>query len=114
MATVGLRPAAAIGGPSILLCRRQPPYPRILILIVAGHTAAFEALLAALDEREACRRMVGLLALAHDQNCEAALGEHLELLLAAGELPDPDDLRQTLPARSGGAAAGQRARRLAR
>ena len=29
-------PPTAAGGPSILLCRRQPPYPRILILIVAG------------------------------------------------------------------------------
>ena len=38
--TVGLRPAAATGGPSILLCRRQPPYSRILILIVAGQSGA--------------------------------------------------------------------------
>ena len=50
--------------------------------------------LVALDERAACRRMVGLLALAHAQGCEGALGEHLEQLLAAGELPDPDTLRQ--------------------
>ena len=59
-----------------------------------AYRRAFQALLAALDESEACRRMVGLLALAHDQGCEAALGEHLERLLAAGQLPDPDALRQ--------------------
>jgi hypothetical protein len=53
----------------------------------------FDALLASLDERAACRRMVELLALAHDRGCEAALGEHLTRLLEAGELPDSADLR---------------------
>ncbi len=70
------------------LVYREQLFPR------TAYRRAFEALLAALDERDACRRMVGLLALAHDQNCEAALGEHLEQLLAADELPDPDHLRQ--------------------
>ena len=59
-----------------------------------AYRRTFEALCAALDDRQACRRMVGLLALAHDQNCEAALADHLEHLLAAGRLPDPDALRQ--------------------
>ena len=41
---------------------------------------AFEALLAALGERPACRAMVGILALAHERACEA------ELVLALQEL----------------------------
>ena len=39
-----------------------------------AYRRTFDALLEALDERAACRRMVGLLALAHDRCCEAALG----------------------------------------
>ena len=45
-------------------------------------------MLEAFPERAACRRMVGLLALAHDRGCEAALAEYLEHLLAAHRLPD--------------------------
>ena len=48
----------------------------------------FDALLEALDERQACRRMVGLLALAHERCCEAALAARLAELLAAGTLPE--------------------------
>ena len=59
-----------------------------------AYRRTFAALLDALDQRHACRRMVGLLALAHDQGCEAALADHLEHLLAAGRLPDPAALRQ--------------------
>ncbi len=70
------------------LTYREQLFPR------DAYRRAFRALLAALDESEACRRMVGLLALAHDQGCEAALGEHLERLLAAGQLPDPETLRE--------------------
>ena len=55
--------------------------------------------------------MVGLLALvAHDQGCEAALGEHLERLLAAGSAARTGDPAAALPARSAVTAAGQRAR----
>lgn len=54
----------------------------------------FEVLLIKLDERTACRRMVGLLALAHDRGCEAQLAEHLEGLLEARELPDLADLTE--------------------
>ena len=44
--------------------------------------------------------MVGLLALGARSGCEAALSEHLERLLAAGQLPEPETLRQHfLPAR---------------
>ena len=70
------------------LTYRDQLFPR------TAYRRTFDALLDALDERQACRRMVGLLALAHDQGCEAALGEHLEHLLAAGQLPDPAALRQ--------------------
>ena len=42
-----------------------------------AYCRTFDALLDALDEREACRRMVGLLALAHDRCCEAALAAPL-------------------------------------
>ena len=39
--------------------------------------------------RRACRRMVDLLALAHDQCCEARLADEIDRCLATGELPDP-------------------------
>jgi len=38
--------------------------------------------------------MVDLLALAHERGCEAGLAEHLQALLARGELPDPTELRR--------------------
>ena len=59
-----------------------------------AYRRTFDALLGHLSERAACRCMVDLLALAHDRGCEAALAAHLETLLAAGELPDPADLRR--------------------
>lgn len=49
---------------------------------------AFEALLAALGERPACRAMVGILALAHEQACEAELALALQAALDDGVLPD--------------------------
>jgi len=58
-----------------------------------AYRRTFDALLAELGERPACRRMVDLLALAHDRGCEGALAEHLEALLEAHTLPDPVDLR---------------------
>ena len=53
----------------------------------------FDALLDALDERTACRRMVELLALAHDRCCEAALAAQLADLLEAGTLPELEPLQ---------------------
>jgi hypothetical protein len=53
----------------------------------------WEALDAGLPSRQACRRMVSLLELAATEACEAALGGALASLLDAGELPDPDELR---------------------
>jgi hypothetical protein len=55
---------------------------------------SWEALLAGLPPRAACRIMVGLLALAHDRACEAELARELDAILAAGELPDLGVLEQ--------------------
>jgi hypothetical protein len=55
---------------------------------------AFEALLAGVGEKRACRTMVGLLALAHDRTCEAELAEAIAAELDAGRLPDLDRLRE--------------------
>jgi hypothetical protein len=49
---------------------------------------AWERLLAAGDARLACRTMVALLALAHDQGCEAELAAALAEQLDQGGLPD--------------------------
>ena len=70
------------------LVYRDQLFPR------TAYRRTFDALRDALDDRQACRCMVGLLALAHDQGCEAALAEHLDHLLAAGRLPDLAALQQ--------------------
>ena len=54
-----------------------------------AYRRAFDALREALGGRKACRRMVDLLALAHDQCCEARLAADIDVLLDAGQLPDP-------------------------
>ena len=59
-----------------------------------AYRRTFEVLLTALGERPACRRMVDLLALAHDRGCEGALAERLAVLLDAGQLPDLAELRK--------------------
>jgi hypothetical protein len=61
-----------------------------------AYRRAWEALLAAGPPRRACRIMVDLLALAHDQACEVDLAAELETLLAAGQLPDPEHLARRL------------------
>jgi hypothetical protein len=57
-----------------------------------AYQRAFEALLAGCGEKQACRTMVGLLALAHDRACEAELAEAINSELDAGNLPDLDTL----------------------
>jgi len=57
-----------------------------------AYARAFEALLAAGNERHACRTMVGLLALAHERACEAQLAEALDAELDSGRLPDLEAL----------------------
>jgi hypothetical protein len=49
---------------------------------------AFEALLAGVGERPACRAMVGILALVHERACEAELALALQADLDQGLLPD--------------------------
>jgi hypothetical protein len=58
-----------------------------------AYARAFEALLAQESEKQACRTMVGLLALAHDRACEAELAHAIDADLDAGALPDLDRLR---------------------
>jgi len=55
----------------------------------------WEQLTAARSEREACRTIVGLIALAADGH-EAELAAELEQLLSRGELPDLERLRERL------------------
>lgn len=55
---------------------------------------AFEALVAHMPERLACKITVELLALAHDRGCERELADELEGVLEAGKLPDPVALRR--------------------
>ena len=52
------------------------------------YAAAWAALSAALPRRDACRRMVDLLWLAHDEACEAELATLIAEELVAGHLPD--------------------------
>jgi hypothetical protein len=59
-----------------------------------AYRRAFEALLAGDGEKQACRTMVGLLALAHDRACEAELAAILDAELDAGRLPDLEGLRR--------------------
>ena len=60
---------------------------------------AWDRLIATQSSRNACRTMVGLLALAHDRACEAELAIALEAILDAGEVPDLATLqRQFMPA----------------
>jgi hypothetical protein len=69
------------------LVYRDQLFPR------AAFRRAWEALIAAGPPRAACRAMVGLLALAHEQSCEAELAAELEAILTAGGMPDFATLR---------------------
>lgn len=60
------------------------------------YAAAWAALSAALSRRDACRRMVDLLWLAHDEGCEAELAGLIGDDLATGHLPDARELKQKL------------------
>ena len=68
------------------LVYREQLFPR------RAYQRAFEALLAGDGEKQACRTIVGLLALAHDRACEAELAEAIDAELDAGRLPDLDTL----------------------
>ena len=70
------------------LVYREQLFPR------RAYRCAFEMLLATGSEKQACRTMVGLLALAHERACEAELADVIGVELEAGRLPDLDALRR--------------------
>ena len=55
-----------------------------------------------LSQKEACRRMVALLALAHDEGCEAELAHLMAEDFAEGRAPDARSLRSRLEPRGRG------------
>ena len=59
-----------------------------------AYRRAFDALLANRTEKQACRIMVGLLALAHERACEAELAQAIGAELDAGRLPELDPMRR--------------------
>jgi hypothetical protein len=59
-----------------------------------AYRRAFEMLLARAGDKHACRVTVGLLALAHERACEAALADAIDVDLDDGRLPDLDRLRE--------------------
>jgi transposase InsO family protein len=59
-----------------------------------AYARAFEALLAQAGEKQACRVLVGLLALAHDLGCEAELAEAIDADVEAGTVLDLDRMRE--------------------
>ena len=61
-----------------------------------AYRRCFEAALERLTERDACRLTVNLLALAHEENCEAELAIEIDSVLDKGRLPNPDDLKARL------------------
>jgi hypothetical protein len=58
-----------------------------------AYARAFDVLLSKQSEKQACRTMVGLLALAHDRACEVELAHAIDADLDTGALPDLDRLR---------------------
>ena len=77
------KPMALLG-----LVYRDQLFPR------DAYRLTFERLIAELPERQACRMMVDLLALAHERGCEAQLADILAADLAADRLPDMASLRE--------------------
>ena len=61
----------------------------------------FEKALERVGERQACRLAVALLALAHEENCEADLAHAIDRALNAGRLPDLDKLKARFAPRPG-------------
>ena len=58
-----------------------------------AYRRCFEKALEQLSERQACRLAVALLALAHEENCEAELATEIDRALKTGQLPDPGELK---------------------
>lgn len=76
------KPMALLG-----LVYRDRLFPR------EAYRRTFDVLLERLPERQACRTMVDLLAIAHERGCEAELAEELAAILEAAALPDMAALR---------------------
>ena len=58
-----------------------------------AYRRTFDLLIVRLPERQACRTMVELLAIAHERGCESQLAEELSICLDNGRLPDMAALR---------------------
>jgi hypothetical protein len=61
----------------------------------------YDAAMAALPEKAACRLVVEALALAHERGCEADLAAHIDAQLDAGVMPDLAELRARFAPRPG-------------
>jgi transposase InsO family protein len=61
----------------------------------------YEAAMAALPEKAACRLVVGALALAHERGCEADLAAAIDAQLDTGVMPDLAELRARFAPRPG-------------
>jgi hypothetical protein len=59
-----------------------------------AYRRTFDALMEQLPERQACRTMVELLAMAHERGCESELADQLAATLKAQHLPDMAALRE--------------------
>jgi hypothetical protein len=59
-----------------------------------AYRRTFDMLMDRLPERQACRIMVDLLAIAHERGCERELADHLDASLQASRLPDMAALRE--------------------
>jgi hypothetical protein len=89
-------------GASVEILRSLRKKPMALLNLVyrdqlfprRAYARAFEALLDEAGEKQACRTMVGLLALAHERACEAELALAIEAELDAGRLPDLEALTE--------------------
>ena len=66
-----------------------------------AYRRCFETALERVGERRACRLAVALLALAHEENCEADLAHAIDRALNAGRLPDLDKLKARFAPRPG-------------
>ena len=67
-----------------------------------AYRRAFDALREGLDDRQACRRMVDLLALAPRPLLRSRLADEIDRGLDAGELPNPELLRKRFPPKPDG------------
>ena len=103
-ATTAAGPTASTTATSSMPCAasRRPSPPRSTATASSPRSEyadAWGALCEALPRREACRRIVGLFCLAHDETCEAELAALIAADLAAGRLPDADILKARLQPR---------------